>query len=71
MRNRKITEKDLEILKYLGEQTEAKGPTDIGIYFGKKYSQASSYCTESLKRLLDGGYITRFKGKYKIVTTFK
>lgn len=65
----KLTEKDLEILEVIKGNIYAIGPTEIGLILGKPYNTASSYCSNSLKKLMATGKIIKIttdRVKYKI-----
>mgnify|MGYP001616632910 FL=1 len=63
-----LTAKDKSILAII-TAAGTIGPTDIGMELGKSYNSASSFCTPSLKRLMNAGFIVRIKTdkvRYKI-----
>jgi hypothetical protein len=65
----KLTEKDLEILEVIRGNIYAMGPTEIGLILGKPYNSASSYCSGSLKKLMNAGLIIKIttdRVKYKL-----
>jgi hypothetical protein len=62
-----LTDKDKKILEFLKIQKEPISPTNIGLHFGKCYTQASSWSNNSLKKLVDLKLISRFNGKYSVV----
>jgi hypothetical protein len=66
----KLTEKDLKILEVIKSSRGAiLGPTDIGMNLGKSYNSASSYCSGSLKKLMEAGLIVKLttdRVRYKI-----
>jgi hypothetical protein len=69
MKETKLTEKDLKILEVIKNRVGAIGPTEIGIKLGQCYTQASSYCNSSLKKLLAAGLIVKIttdRVKYKL-----
>jgi hypothetical protein len=56
----KLTEKDLKILEVIKSIRGASwGPTEIGIKLGKPYNSASSYCSGSLKKLMEAVLIVK------------
>ena len=62
-----LTEKDKEILAIIQKNpTSFHSPTKIGIALGKKYNEASSYCTNSLKKLVEAGILQNCFGKYRL-----
>ena len=71
MKETKLTEKDLKILEIITNHVGAIGPTEIGLKLDKSYNQASSYCSGSLKKLMEAGKIvkiTKDKVRYKLKT---
>lgn len=65
----KLTEKDLKILEVIKNNMGAIGPTEIGLKLGICYTQASSHCMSSLKKLLATGKIIKIttnRVKYKL-----
>lgn len=69
MKDVKFTEKDKSILAVIASHHGAIGPTDIGIELGKSYNSASSYCSGSLKKLMNAGLIVKIitdRVKYKL-----
>lgn len=57
----KLTEKDSKILEVIKSSPIGKTPTEIGMKLGKSYGQASSYCSSSLKKLMEAGVIIKIK----------
>lgn len=69
MFERKLTEKDRKILEVISANVGAISPTEIGIKLGQSYSNASSYCFASLKKLTKMEKIIRIETnrvKYKL-----
>jgi hypothetical protein len=66
----KLTEKDLKVLEVIKSIRGASwGPTEIGIKLGKPYNSASSYCSGSLKKLMELGFILKIttdRVRYKL-----
>lgn len=65
----KLTEKDLSILEVITKSKYALGPTEIGMKLDKTYNQASSYCSGSLKKLMEVGMIVKIttdRVRYKL-----
>ena len=64
-----LTEKDKAILAIISNNVGSISPTEIGMKCGKCYTQASSYCSASLKRLMEAGLIIKIttnKVRYKL-----
>lgn len=61
MQEIKLTEKDLKILEVIKSSPIGKTPTEIGMKLGKHYGQASSYCSSSLKKLMEAGMIVKIR----------
>lgn len=68
----KLTEKDLKILEVLINNKYALSPTEIGLKLDQSYNQASSYCSNSLKKLMAAGKIIKITTggvRYKLKQT--
>ena len=61
MKDTGLTDKDKSILAIISAHLGAIGPTEIGMQLGKSYNAASSYCSNSLKKLMDAGLIVKIK----------
>lgn len=61
-----MTPKQKEILEALktlyAQKNEPIGPTEIGLYLGKEYQSASSYCASTLKKLTENCVVEKFPG---------
>jgi predicted transcriptional regulator len=65
----KLTEKDKLILEVIKSTCGAIGPTEIGVKLGRSYNSVSSYCSGSLKKLMNAGLIVKIttdRVKYKL-----
>lgn len=72
MSETKLTEKDLKILEIITPHVGAIGSTEIGMKLGKSYNSASSYCSGSLKKLMEAGKIIKIttdRVRYKLKQT--
>jgi predicted transcriptional regulator len=72
MKEKVLTDKDKSILAIISAHCGAIGPTEIGVKLGKDYNSASSYCSASLKRLMNAGLIVKIKTdrvRYKLKQT--
>ena len=69
MKEIKLTEKDLIILNAIKNSKYALGPTEIGLSLDISYNSASSYCSGSLKKLMNAGLIVKIttdRVRYKL-----
>lgn len=66
---RKLTEKQVLILRYLSICTMPATPTEIGEACGKPYHKASSWVCSGMKSLIASGLVARYDGGYYDVTT--
>jgi DNA-binding CsgD family transcriptional regulator len=74
MKDTGLTDKDKSILAIIAVHIGAIGPTEIGTKLGKSSNSASSYCSNSLKKLMNAGLIVNiktYKVRYKLNKPFK
>jgi DNA-binding Lrp family transcriptional regulator len=66
MKEIKLSEKDIQIFEEVRKNVGLISPTEIGMKLGKPYNSASSYCSGSLKKLMEAGKVIRIKADGKI-----
>lgn len=67
----KLTEKDLKILGIIKKHGTFITPTHIGMKLHQPYNTASSYCSSTLKKLMNEGMIMRAKIDGKVFYRIK